>query len=338
MYLDRSLFLSLIAGLFFLFGAQGAGAAKGVLENPGGGSVQSGVGLISGWVCDANQVEIEIDGDTPLQAAYPTSRADTEPVCGDTNNGYALLFNYNILGDGSHTVRVSADGQQFAQKDFRVQTLGAEFIEGANGNVTLPDFPSVGSQVTLSWQESKQGFEVTQASLADTGKPVNQRRAQKMLGPWAFSTFITQFVQFNSVEENPERPGGFIFLGRTLFDDLAIGFFDPEEKSFLSVVPSRQTSNQIVSLFNFEGPNRVSGQSFEGTIDPVRIIDGPFSMVGVRSNTLRSFFGSGTSFSSAQQEGKMIQQDTGGLSPAERKELVNSIKDLLLDARELKTP
>ena len=96
-----------------------SGGPMGILENPGPGSFQSGIGLFSGWVCDASQIEIEIlpTGNdktrldrTRLQAAYGTIRSDTAGVCGDTDNGFGLLFNWNLLGDGTHTVRALADG------------------------------------------------------------------------------------------------------------------------------------------------------------------------------------------------------------------------------------
>ena len=70
------------------------------MENPASASFQSGIGLLSGWVCDAAVVELEINDGPRLAAAYGTDRADTASVCGDTNNGFGLLFNWNLLGDG----------------------------------------------------------------------------------------------------------------------------------------------------------------------------------------------------------------------------------------------
>ena len=45
----------------------------GFLENPGANSFQSGIGLISGWTCDADEVEIVLNGE-PQEAAYGTAR------------------------------------------------------------------------------------------------------------------------------------------------------------------------------------------------------------------------------------------------------------------------
>ena len=120
-------------------------AGVGYLENPGANSYQSGIGVISGWVCAADLVEIEING-ARQPAAYGTERADTESVCGDTANGFGLLFNWNLLGDGEHTVRVLADGEEVGQATFTVTTLGEEFVRGAEGRVRVEDFPSAGEQ------------------------------------------------------------------------------------------------------------------------------------------------------------------------------------------------
>ena len=79
---------------------------QGYLENPGPESFQSGIGVISGWVCEAEEIVIELNG-APQAVAYGTERLDTARVCGDTDNGFGLLFNWNLLGDGEHTVRRS---------------------------------------------------------------------------------------------------------------------------------------------------------------------------------------------------------------------------------------
>src|SRR4051812_13748944 len=59
-----------------------------VLENPQAGSFQSGIGVISGWACNATVIEIVIDNGSALQAGYGTTREDTHVSCGDANNGF----------------------------------------------------------------------------------------------------------------------------------------------------------------------------------------------------------------------------------------------------------
>ena len=138
-------------------GPRPASSLPGVLENPSPASFQSGIGVISGWVCAAEEVVIEID-EMPLDAAYGTSRADTAGVCGDTDNGFGLLFNWNMLGDGEHTAVAWVDGVELGRATVTVSTLGEEFVRGAAGRCVLADFPTPGETVSLSWQEAQQNF------------------------------------------------------------------------------------------------------------------------------------------------------------------------------------
>jgi hypothetical protein len=131
-------------------------SAVGVLENPSPGAFQSGIGVISGWVCAAGQVTIGIDDQAPFPAAYGTGRADTIGVCGDADNGFGSLINWSLLGDGTHTLVAYADGVSFGQATFTVTTLGTAFLTGASGQFVLPEF--AGSDVTVRWQQAQQNF------------------------------------------------------------------------------------------------------------------------------------------------------------------------------------
>ncbi len=141
-------------------------AGVGYLENPGSNSFQSGIGVISGWVCEAETVEIEFEtenGETERQeAGYGTERLDTEAVCGDTDNGFGLLFNWNRLDDGEHTVTAYVDGEELGRATVRVTTLGAEFLRGVEGECVVADFPALGQTVTLAWQQNQQNFVITE--------------------------------------------------------------------------------------------------------------------------------------------------------------------------------
>ena len=46
----------------------------GVLENPADNSMQSGVGLFSGWHCDADKIDIIVDDRPAKVAAYCKTR------------------------------------------------------------------------------------------------------------------------------------------------------------------------------------------------------------------------------------------------------------------------
>ncbi len=157
----------------FVIGA-GDGATGGAtsdpsqarLENPQPGSFQSGVGVISGWVCEAEEVEIVFENGTTgetlsLPAGYGTSRTDTQEVCGDSDNGFGLLWNWNKLGPGEHVVRAFVDGEEMGWARLWVTTLDEEFRRGLAGQYTLPDFPAEGQTVTVEWQEALQNFTIT---------------------------------------------------------------------------------------------------------------------------------------------------------------------------------
>ncbi len=110
-------------------------------------------------------VEIEITtegGDVERHvAAYGTERLDTQDACGDTDNGFGLLFNWNLLGDGEHEVVAYVDDMELGRATVRVTTLGEEFLRGAEGECVVEDFPTVGETVTLEWQQNKQNFVIT---------------------------------------------------------------------------------------------------------------------------------------------------------------------------------
>ncbi|MGB5063369.1 MAG: trypsin-like peptidase domain-containing protein [Candidatus Competibacter sp.] len=134
------------------------------LESPQQGSFESGIGLIRGWICQANTVEIQIDGGARQRVAYGTTRDDTVAACGDADNGFGYTFNWNRLGNGSHNLRTFADGVEFANVNFTVTTLGVEFLRGASGGYILSNFPQAGSEVILNWAEPHQNFVIVGAS------------------------------------------------------------------------------------------------------------------------------------------------------------------------------
>ena len=127
------------------------------LENPALESSQSGIGIISGWACEAQEIVIELAG-SPVPAVYGTPRGDTRSVCGDSNNGFSLLVNWSNLGAGEHTIRALVDGVEFARTTVRVTTFGVDFLRGVSGTFDLPNFPSAGATTVIQWEESLQNF------------------------------------------------------------------------------------------------------------------------------------------------------------------------------------
>ena len=129
------------------------------LENPQPNSFQSGLGVISGWACEAGEIVIELDG-VPYRAGYGTEREPAvEHICGHSDAGFSLLWNWNNLGAGTHTVRALIDGQEFATTTVRVTTLGEDpFPRGLSGTFPIPDFPRPGETKRLRWEPSLQNF------------------------------------------------------------------------------------------------------------------------------------------------------------------------------------
>lgn len=142
--------------------------AQATLENPPSGSSQSGIGLVSGWKCTGGTLTFTIDNGSPAQLVYGTSRLDTANVCKNPgNNGFAYLINWNLAGNGQHTIRVFDSGQQFASATFTVTTLGAEFLQGLSATTQVSNFPQPGKDVSLQWQQSAQNFVI--AAVASEG-------------------------------------------------------------------------------------------------------------------------------------------------------------------------
>ena len=165
-----------LIGVFFLWVIPVWAAT---LENPTPGAIKSGVGLVSGWICDVDELEISFDGGSRLFVPYGSERADTQGVCGDTDNGFGLLINYNNLGDGPHTATLYADGMVATQVDFNVQTLGTTFLRGVTGQGTIA--LSDGKQVSVQWEETTQGFTITSYT---TGGGTTTPSADIFHGTW----------------------------------------------------------------------------------------------------------------------------------------------------------
>lgn len=145
--------------LFLLFSADAIAQTKGSSENPENESVTSGIYMFSGWACDAELIEIVINGGSGLKAAYGTDRGDTEATCGD---GFGLLFNMALLGAGNHEAVAFADGRQIGWSTSSVTKMSTgEFLQNASKLAIGYNFPSFGTEVWLEWVESAQNFAIT---------------------------------------------------------------------------------------------------------------------------------------------------------------------------------
>lgn len=143
-----------------------------MLESPQDNSYRSGIGLISGWYYAAEVVEVVIAG-TTIETAYGTIREDPREICGETDNGWGVLYNWNLFGNGVHTVEAYTDGFLFASSRVKVTNFGQEFMSGVSGNFTLEDFLAPGVDAEIEWQQAKQKFQIVNPLVATAGSTSN---------------------------------------------------------------------------------------------------------------------------------------------------------------------
>jgi hypothetical protein len=177
-----------------------AWAATGILEVPD--SNESGISLIAGWHCSAKVIEIQVDDGPLIKAGVGTWRPDTASVCGRSDTGFGITYNYNVHKPGLHTVSAYADGVLFAKRFTFTDHFGVEYLTGANGGCAVTDFPVRGKQAILSWSEAKQNFSIT--SVAPTSGT-----ALYPLGKWSGAA-RTSVVENGCVGiELPMLPAGY---------------------------------------------------------------------------------------------------------------------------------
>ncbi len=156
--------------------------ATGYLENPSG--YRSGISVISGWACSANRVTLAVydsDGERVqrMQAAYGTSRPDTAGMCDHDHDltGFGMTYNFNHLPEGTYTMRALADNELIGSpQSFMVVHLtefaandNDRFLRDLAGQCTVEDFPEIGQETDLEWEQNIQNFvihEVADVSMA----------------------------------------------------------------------------------------------------------------------------------------------------------------------------
>ena len=137
------------------------------VDIPGAGQVTSGISVISAWDCLPGVYTVEFDGGSILTLSYGSERLDTP--CAAPDNGIVSIFNYNLLGAGSHVADFFRDGVLIATVNFEVVTAGVEFLTGVSG--TGMGTLSNGQEVTLEWAQGAQGFIATQFTQATPPAP-----------------------------------------------------------------------------------------------------------------------------------------------------------------------
>ncbi|MCE2486822.1 MAG: hypothetical protein J4F42_15010 [Desulfurellaceae bacterium] len=172
-----SFLLRLCLGLFLL--APSLVYAE-FLETPDDGDKLSGIGVIRGWKCEAaGDITVKFDDETqPVSLVYGVERPDTEPRCGDTDNGFVAIYNWALLGDDEHTAVAYDNGVEFARSTFSVATAGVEYLTNAPDTcVTVNDFPSTGETTYLEWNTSTQHFEMVESCKSPEPEPTEPEPA-----------------------------------------------------------------------------------------------------------------------------------------------------------------
>ena len=147
---------------------QAAGAQtpeRGVIESPS--AFVSGIGFISGWKCNSNDIELWLtgadrEGVLTLAPAQHMPRSDTAGVClGEEDNGWIIQVNWNEL-IGYDRVVARDNGEAFDSRSFTIGHTGRPFIHDQGGTeVEVVDFPSPDTATRLQWSTATQHFEVS---------------------------------------------------------------------------------------------------------------------------------------------------------------------------------
>lgn len=127
-------------------------------ETPIDGSIQSGVGLVRGWACEAWKVEVQFDDEEKRAVAYGTERTDTNSICGDDDNGYGMVIAWGLLGHGVHTMKTFINNDEISEVEFTVDGLDDPFIKGLSAEYELEGFPVPGDSAVVRWSEADQNF------------------------------------------------------------------------------------------------------------------------------------------------------------------------------------
>ena len=154
-------------GMGFVGSLMLAGSAlANVLEHPGPGARVSGIGMVAGWACEGDltvefrdmrgRAHVLID-ETP--APHGSKREDTQAACGDVNNGFAAVMNWNNLGSGRTEARLMRNGEVLATQEFTITAFAHEFIEiEGTRSCHMWDFPEFGQEARFVWDNSTQGL------------------------------------------------------------------------------------------------------------------------------------------------------------------------------------
>ena len=136
---------------------------EGALESPAPNSAsigssdyssQSGTAVVSGWVCEADEVLVDLSTSVnwrngnvdltenyvgiPRVARYGIERRDTLAICGDTANGYSLDVDWDVVASGDYPPPSSIGPDAVPASMDHVVTVYADGVEIGASLVRVP--------------------------------------------------------------------------------------------------------------------------------------------------------------------------------------------------------
>ena len=159
--------IGIIAAFLLMTSGVVSAARLGV---PGPHTTVSGIGVISGWKCDAGALTVRFDGGEPIPVLYGAERADVlnEGACDHANVGFVSIMNWGNLDDGEHTAVVYDDGVEFGRSVFTVRRFREAFVRDASLTLPVQDFPHQGDNAVFTWSQATQHLELADAFAAPT--------------------------------------------------------------------------------------------------------------------------------------------------------------------------
>ena len=157
-----------IIGIIAAFLLTSSVAYAATLEIPTPHTTVSGIGVISGWKCEAGELTVRFDGGAPIPLLHGAERADVlnAGACDHATVGFLSIMNWGNLGDGEHTAVVYDDGVEFGRSVFTVRRFRDAFVTDAALTLPVQDFPHQGDSAVFTWSEATQHLELADAFAA----------------------------------------------------------------------------------------------------------------------------------------------------------------------------
>ena len=145
-------------------------AHAATLEIPSPQATVSGIGVVSGWKCDAGALTVRFDGGEPIPLLHGAERADVlnAGACDHANVGFLSIMNWGNLDDGEHTAVVYDDGVEFGRSVFTVRRFREAFVRDVSLTLPVQDFPHQGDNAVFTWSQATQHLELADAFAAPT--------------------------------------------------------------------------------------------------------------------------------------------------------------------------